>query len=288
MPISTSATTPTTSKRSNPPPWYVLLWRPVRWLLLVYLLVLLAAMFLEESLIFFPARHPEGDWQPRGLKFEDARFEAADKTQLHGWYVPCKDHRAVVLLCHGNAGNVTTRADLLRELHDRVGVSVLCFDYRGYGRSEGKPNEQGVLADARAARCWLAEREGIAESDIVMMGESLGGAVAVDLAAADGARALVLQSTFTSLPEVAAHYYPWLPVRWAMRTRLDSVAKIGQYRGPLLQSHGDADRIIPYEFGRQLFDAANEPKQFFTIPGGDHNDFPPSAYFETLKQFLEP
>jgi fermentation-respiration switch protein FrsA (DUF1100 family) len=255
--------------------------------LLAYFLVLLAAMFLEESLIFFPARHPEGEWQPRGLKFEDARFEAADGVHLHGWYVPCKDRRAAVLFCHGNAGNVTHRADLLRVLHDRVGVSVLCFDYRGYGQSEGKPNEQGVLCDAWAARRWLAEREGIAESDIVLMGESLGGAVAVDLAATDGARALVLQNTFTSVPDLAAHYYPWLPVRWAMRTRLDSLSKIGQYRGPLLQSHGDADSIIPYRFGRQLFDAANDPKRFFPIPGGDHNDFPPAEYFDALRAFLE-
>jgi fermentation-respiration switch protein FrsA (DUF1100 family) len=221
------------------------------------------------------------------LKFEDARFAAADGVHLHGWYVPCKDRRAAVLFCHGNAGNVTHRADLLRVLHDRVGVSVLCFDYRGYGQSEGKPDEQGVLADARAARRWLAEQEGIAESDIVVMGESLGGAVAVDLAAADGARALVLQNTFTSVPDVAAHYYPWLPVRWAMHTRLDSLSKIGQYRGPLLQSHGTADSIIPYAFGQRLYEAANDPKHFFPIPGGDHNDFPPAEYFDALKAFLK-
>ena len=148
-------------------------------------------------------------------------------------------------------------------LHRRVGVSVLIFDYRGYGRSEGKPNEAGILADARAARAWLADREKIAEADVVLMGESIGGAVAVDLAARDGARALVLESTFNSLPDVAAYHYPWLPVRWAMRTRLDSAAKIGNYHGPLLASRtATPTRSCRLRFGRRLFEAANEPKQF--------------------------
>ena len=139
-----------------------------------------------------------------------------------------------MLFCHGNGGNITHRVDALKMLHRRAGVSVLIFDYRGYGRSEGKPSEAGVLADARAARAWLAAREKIAEADVVLMGESLGGAVAVDLAARDGARALVLESTFSSLPDVAAYHYPWLPVRWVMRTRFDSAGKIGDYHGPLL------------------------------------------------------
>ena len=172
-------------------------------------------------------------------------------------------------------------------LHDRVGASVLIFDYRGYGRSEGRPSEAGVLADARAARSWLAAREKIAaKTDWCCMGESLGGAVAVDLAAADGARALVLESTFSSLPDVAAHHYPWLPVHWLMRTRLDSRAKIAAYHGPLLESHGRPDTIIPFALGRRLFEAANEPKQFFTIPDRDHNDPRPDEYYDALAKFL--
>jgi fermentation-respiration switch protein FrsA (DUF1100 family) len=244
-------------------------------------------MLLERSLIFFPTPYPGGDWQPAGLPFEDAWFEADDGTRLHGWYIPHESPRAVVLYSHGNAGNITHRAAILDVLHNRVGVSVLIFDYRGYGRSEGKPDETGIIADARAARDWLAGQEGIAPEDVVLMGRSLGGGVAVDLAAKDGARALVLESTFTSLPDVAAHYYPWLPVRRLMQTRLDSVSKIADYHGPLLQSHGDADSIIPYEFGKRLFEAANEPKQFVTLPGRDHNDFQTNGYYETLVEFLD-
>jgi len=150
---------------------------------------------IEESVVFHPSRYPEGDWQPRGLNFEDAWFKSADGTRLHGWFVEDEHPRAVVLFCHGNGGNVANWADELRVLHDRVGVTAMLFDYRGYGRSDGVPTEEGVLADARAARRWLANRVGIPESEIVVMGRSLGGAVAVDLAT-DGARGLIIESTY--------------------------------------------------------------------------------------------
>jgi len=264
-----------------------LVWRIGRVVLIVYLLIVLAAMFFENSLIFFPMPYPGGDWRPTGLTFEDAWFQSADGTRLHGWYVFKKNARAAVLFCHGNAGNITHREHILQMLHHRVGVSTLIFDYRGYGRSEGKLSEAGVLADARAARRWLADREKIAEADVVLMGESIGGAVAVDLAARDGARALVLVSTFNSLPDVAAYHHPWLPVRWAMRTRLDSENKIGDYRGPLLQSHGDADTIVPLQFGQRLFGAANQPKEFLLYPGYNHNDPMPSEYYDHLAAFLD-
>ena len=260
--------------------------RAVLIVFLAFLMIVVAAMLLENSLIFFPMRYPGGDWRPAGLKFEDAWFQSADGTRLHGWYVPTKNPRAVVLFCHGNAGNITHRASILDVLQRHIGASTLIFDYRGYGRSEGKPNEAGVLADARAARRWLAQREKIAEADIVLMGESIGGAVAVDLAARDGARALVLESTFNNLPDVAAYHYPWLPVRWAMRTRLDSAAKIGNYHGPLLQSHGDADTTVPLRFGQRLHEAANEPKKFLLYPGHDHNDPMPLEYYDELAAFL--
>lgn len=243
-------------------------------------------MLFEESFIFLPSRFPSGDWQPAGLEFEDAWFEADDGVRLHGWYCSHPLPRAFLLFAHGNAGNLSHRAAFLRLLRDALQVAVMIFDYRGYGRSEGRPNEAGVLRDAAAARDWLARREGIAAQEIVLLGRSLGGAVMVDLAAREGARALVLESTFTTLPDVAAVHYPWAPVRLLLRTRFNSLEKIGRYRGPLLQSHGDQDEVIPYELGRRLFEAAVGPKQFVTIEGGEHNGPPDGRYLSTLDAFL--
>ncbi|MCL4193640.1 MAG: alpha/beta fold hydrolase, partial [Thermoguttaceae bacterium] len=157
-------------------------WRFVRAALIAYLLVALLAMLFEESLIYFPSPYPNGDWQPAGLGQEEVHFQAAEGTRLHGWYVPHDHPRAVVLFCHGNAGNVTHRADSLQALHHGAGVAVFVFDYRGYGRSAGRPSEEGIIADARAARAWLAQRAAVPEQEIVVLGESLGGAVAVHLA----------------------------------------------------------------------------------------------------------
>ena len=240
---------------------------------------------LEESIVFQPRAYPEGDWSPSGL-FADAWFESSDGTRLHGWFAEAKQPRAVILYMHGNGGNVTTRRDVLRLFRDQLGSSVLVFDYRGYGRSEGIPTEDGVLADARAARRWLAAKTGVREEDIVLVGHSLGGAVAVDLAARDGARGLVLENTFTSLPDVARSHFPLLPFRHLMHSRLDSLAKIPTYRGPPLMKHGDDDEIVSYAFGKKLFAAANEPKQFTSIPGGRHNDPPSREFLSALDQFL--
>jgi uncharacterized protein len=265
----------------------------LRWLKIVfgavlsgYLVMMVMLMFLEESMIFFPSKYPEGNWAPTELTYEDVNFQAADDTKLHGWYVPHELPTATVLFFHGNAGNITDRVDTLERLHRVVGASVFIFDYRGYGRSEGKPSEKGILSDARAARAWLAKKECIPEKEIVMMGESLGGGVAVDLAAADDARALVLISTFNRLPDVAAYHYPIFPVRLLMRTQLDSERKIPNFHGPLLQFHGRTDTIIPFQLGKKLFDAANEPKEFVISDHHDHNDTVPTSFYEKLHKFL--
>lgn len=260
--------------------------RLARRVLVLYLLLVIGMMVLEKRFIFFPARWPQGDWSPLAVPCEDAWFAAADGVKLHGWFVPHAQPRAVMLIASGNAGNVTVWRDELEWLHAH-GVAAMVFDYRGYGRSQGEPDEPGLLADARAARAWLAQRTGVPEEAIVLRGRSLGGGVMVDLAARDNARGLVLESTFTSLPDVAAQVYFWLPVRLLMRTRFDSLSKIGSYHGPLLQSHGDADEIVPWRLGRRLFDAAPGPKQWVTIRGGGHNDPQPPEFYEALEEFLQ-
>ncbi len=254
----------------------------------IYLAVAVLMLGVERYLVFVPAKYPVGDWQPTGFTFEDVFFQSADGTRLHGWYVPHEDARAYVLFAHGNGGNLTLDADEVRVLHQQLRLAVFLFDYRGYGQSEGTPSEAGVLADARAARQWLAQREDLDEEDIVLMGQSLGGAVAVDLAAADGARGLVVRNTFTSLPDVAARFYPWLPVRWLMQNRFDSASKIARYQGPLLQTHGTEDQIVPFDLGRKLFDfCPSQRKEFLRVTGGGHNDFPSQKFFTALDQFVD-
>lgn len=241
---------------------------------------------IERSLVYPRVPYPIGDWTPDAITPEDAFFQAADGTELHGWYLPHSDPVGVALYCHGNSGNVAIHADILREFRDLHRLSVLVFDYRGYGRSEGKPNEAGLLQDARAARAWLANKAGVPESEIILIGRSLGGGVAVQLAAADGCRGLVVERSFTSLPDVAAHKSPWLMARVIMQNRFTSRESIVNYHGPLLVLHGTIDDLIPYEQGVQLFEAANEPKKFVALEGIGHNDALPPEYHQALDEFL--
>lgn len=241
---------------------------------------------LDELLLFHPAKHPAGDWRPKGLSFADVWLTAADGTRLHAWYCPCPRPRAVVLYAHGNAGHLADCADLLRYLQHHLRVTTLAFDYRGYGRSDGDPTVDGILQDARAARATLAQQAGVREADVVLMGRSLGGAVVVQLAAEAPARGLVVESSFASFRDAAAHHSPnlaWL----APKQKLNSVERIRLHKGPLLQSHGDRDATIPFEQGRKMFAAATGPKRWVTIPGGDHNDPQTEAYYRELGRFLD-
>lgn len=175
--------------------------------LLLMLLLLTGCASLqavEHALLFHPTTR--GNWQPEPDLFEDVCLTTPDGLRLHGWYAEAPAAQAVVLYCHGNAGNVTNRRAVLRLYRERLQCTILVFDYRGYGRSEGTPSEAGLLADARTARRWLAARSRVPEQEVVIVGHSLGGAVAVDLAAHDGARGLILENTFSSFAEIAAHH----------------------------------------------------------------------------------
>lgn len=224
------------------------------------------------------------------MEFEDVEFAAADGMHLHGWYCPVDNPRAVVLMSHGNAGNVTHRTDEILLWQRHLRVSVFIYDYRGFGRSEGSPNEAGVYADARGAYRWLTEDKGIAAGDVVLRGESIGSAVSLQVALEVPHRALIMESPFTSAVEVGQLHYGWLPVKLVMRNRFESIDKIGKYQGPLLITHGTRDSIIPFTMGQALFDRANEPKTFYAVKGADHNDVPfvgGTAYFQAIDRFLK-
>jgi fermentation-respiration switch protein FrsA (DUF1100 family) len=245
-------------------------------------------MFLETYLVYPIPPVSQGDWRPKSFHYEDVHFTSADGTKLHGWLIPHQDPRYAILYCHGNGEDVSSVGEWAAELGERLQAAVFIFDYRGYGHSEGRPNEAGCIADGNAAQHWLADKARIKPSDVVLMGRSLGSAVAVALAAENGARALIIENAFPTMPDVAAVHYPWLPVRWIMSNRYDNLSRIRKYSGPLLQSHGTKDQLIPISLARRLYDASpSRLKQWLEFAGLGHNSAMPRRYYDALTAFLE-
>lgn len=227
---------------------------------------------LEQHYIYFPDRQLVATPAAIGLAYDEAHFAAADGLRLHGWYLPGEAGQPLVLFCHGNAGNISHRLESLRLLRD-LGLSVFIFDYRGYGRSEGKPSEEGTYADVRGALAWLRQR-GWTPARMIYFGESLGAAVALQLASEHPPGGLVLEAPFTSIAAMGRHHYflLYLLLGWLLDARYDNLGKIGEVRAPLLIIQGEADAIVPPAMTRQLFEAANEPKTLRRISGAGHND----------------
>jgi fermentation-respiration switch protein FrsA (DUF1100 family) len=243
---------------------------------------------IERSLVYPIPSRERGDWRPRWLRPQNVWFRAADDTKLHGWYIPHAEPKRLVIYCHGNGEHVADQANLMFRLQANLQATLFVFDYRGYGRSRGKPYEKGCIADGLAAQRWLARKEGVSTEDITVIGRSIGGGVAVAVAAEQGARALVLENTFSKMTDAAAHQYPWLPVKIVMRNRYNSLRRIKKYHGPLFQCHGTADDIVPIGLGRALFDAApTEVKQFYEVNFARHNDSLPPNYYQALSAFLD-
>ena len=236
--------------------------------------VLLLVFLFQPRLIYFPQVEREHTATPRaaGLDFEDVALHTADGIKLHGWWVAARDARGTVLLMHGNAGNISHRLGYLT-MFNYLGYSVLLFDYRGYGKSGGSPGEEGTYLDAEAAWQHLTEARNLKSQDIVLVGESLGGGVATWLALKYPPRALVLASTFTSVPDMGAQVYPWLPVRLLARIVYDNIARIREIQVPVMIAHSRGDDIIPFAHGQALFAAAREPKQFLELAGGHNEGF---------------
>jgi len=257
--------------------------------LLAAVLLLALPVIFEKNLIYHPTREHEVSARALGLPHESVTLTAEDGVRLDALFLPTKGSRVTVLLANGNAGNLSHRLDRTLFLQSRLGADVLLFDYRGYGKSEGSPDEEGTYRDARAAYRWLTETRGVSPERLVLFGESLGSAVVLDLALSRPCRALVLEAPFTSVPDMAAVVLPFFP-RAFVRTRYDNLAKIGRLRVPLLVLHGDRDEVVPFAQGRRLFEAAPEPKRFFAIPGASHNDtyfVGGEAYWRTLAGFVD-
>lgn len=265
----------------------------MKFLIAVFIFLLVFVLFIrifENKFIFFPFKYPQGYWQPEsfGLQIEDCFFQTSDGVQLHGWFVKNESAIATLIWCHGNAGNISGRLDNLAKLAN-LPINVFIFDYRGYGKSEGSPDEPGIYLDAEAAYDYLAARPDVDRDKIVLFGRSLGGAAAVDLAARRPCAGLILESTFTSAADMAKSSFGFLPVHLIIKTKLNAIKKIRSIQVPLLVLHGTADRTVPLELGRRLFEAANEPKEFYEIRGANHNDtyvVGGKPYFEKLLEFI--
>jgi uncharacterized protein len=236
----------------------------------------------QRRLLYFPTQTvPQAASVLPGA--EEVTFDTADGLRLRGWFVPARPGGPsagagaprpggpAVLVCNGNGGNRSMRAPLAAALA-RMGLHVLVFDYRGYGGNPGRPSEEGLAADARAALRHLAGRPEVDPGRVVYFGESLGAAVALRLATERPPAALVLRSPFASLAEVGQVHYPWLPVSWLLRDRFDAAALVGRLDAPLLVAAGGRDRIVPVGHSRRLFAAAPPPKRLVVLDGADHND----------------
>lgn len=243
--------------------------------------------FLANRSIYYPLKFPEGLWNVQAeVGATDVWLRTSDGVRLHGWWIPAGDSRVATLFFHGNAGNITHRVDRMREI-PAAGSAVLMLDYRGYGKSEGRPTEKGLYADAEAGYQHLLGA-GYPPERIVVHGESLGTAVAVDLATRRPCAGVVLEAPFPSARAVASRILPFLgPL---VVSGLDSRRKIRQLRAPLLVLHGDRDEVLPFDLGRALFEAAPEPKWFWQVTGAGHNDLLQVAgpqYRKRLQEFYQ-
>jgi len=259
-------------------------------LLAICLLLIFMLRWFEHSQVYHPDRIFTATGAELGRPFEDVWFKAKDGVELNGWFFPAATNSSraslAVLLCHGNAGNISHRLDMCQALM-ASGVSVFVFDYRGYGRSHGRPSEEGTYLDAQAAHHWL-QKKGFASTNIIAYGESLGGGVAGELAMRETLGGLILQSTFCSVPDIGAELFPWLPVRLMSTIKYETCKKLPRLRIPVLVMHSRVDGLIGFHHAQKNFALANEPKLFWEI-NGDHNDpvSEPKHFTQGIGKFLE-
>ncbi|MFO1487320.1 MAG: alpha/beta hydrolase [Verrucomicrobiota bacterium] len=268
--------------------------RPNRRRSLLRLVILCAILFMllrwfEHSQVYHPGRRAMDPADIAAAQpFEDLTLTTKDGVAINAWYFAARTNSPrghfAVILCHGNAGTISDRVDLYRAWQ-RAGVAVLAFDYRGFGRSRGRPSEEGTYLDAQASVAWLRGR---GFKDFIAYGESLGGAVATELSLREPMRGLVLQSTFTSIADIGAEFFPWLPVRWLATIRYDTRAKLPRLKLPVLVMHSRTDEVAAFHHAEANFAAANQPKLFWEIQNG-HNEAleDPVRFEEGIESFLQ-
>ena len=268
--------------------------RKILQIVLAGLLAIIASccllVIVEKKIVYHPIKYPGGHWEPEkyGLQVEDVYFNSADGVKLHGWFIPAKKPIATLLWYHGNAGNLSHRLDNILELVP-LNLNIFIFDYRGYGRSEGNPDEKGLYQDSQAAYDFLRLKKQIDPDELILFGRSLGGACAIKIALNNKAAGLIVESAFTSVNDMADKMFSFFPLKFLLRSHFNSLETISLVNMPKMFIHGTDDRLIPFSMGRNLFGASNEPKIFYGIEGAGHNDtysVGGQKYFESIRRFV--
>jgi len=257
-------------------------------LLLAYALLVAFVYLRQAKMLYFPTRQIEATPANINLPFDEITLQTADGVHISAWFIPAPQAKGFLIFCHGNAGNISHRLDSIRLFHE-MNLSVLIFDYRGYGRSEGEPTEKGTYLDAEAAYDFLVKVKGVAPYRIIVFGRSLGSAVAAELAMRRDAGALIIESGFTSVPDLGRIFFPHMPVKFISRFHYATIDKVGRLHLPKLFIHSPDDEIVPYVQGRKLFETACEPKEFLIIRGDHNGGFLMSgdSYLHGIEKFLE-
>ena len=257
---------------------------------LIYVLLCFFLFLMQSNLLYYPnlsGRELRASPVDIGLDYESVSLVTSDNVRIHGWFVEAKQHRGTILFFHGNAGNISHRLESL-QIFNRLGLSTLIIDYRGYGQSEGRVSEKGTYLDAEAAWQYLTVVRGVDPQQIIFFGRSLGGAVAANLAIKHQPGGLILESVFTSVPEMASKLYPFFPVRMLCRFSYNAKLAVQKVFSPVLIIHSQDDEIISFENGLELFASANAQKTFLKIRGGHNEGFlvSGSVYYDGLDEFV--
>ena len=256
----------------------------------IYAAISIYVYIMQSALIFYPnmpGRTLISTPENIGLAYQDVAFVTEDNIKLHGWFIPNNNAKGTVLFFHGNAGNISHRLNSIAIFH-RLELNVFIIDYRGYGKSEGKITEKGTYRDAEAAWNYLNQTQGISGKQIIIFGRSLGASIASKLATKHTPAALIIESGFTSVPSMGQRFYPFLPIRWLTHFKYDTKENIKYISCPVMVAHSKNDEIIPYHEGREIFEAAPEPKQFLEMQGGHNDGFIVSgtSYVKGLRSFI--
>ncbi|MFH1339204.1 MAG: alpha/beta hydrolase [Candidatus Omnitrophota bacterium] len=239
--------------------------------ILVFLVFIFAYLkYFERRGIYYPTKEIILTPKDIGLKYEDIFFQTQEGLSLNGWFIPSQGPRGTLLFCHGNAGNISYRVEII-QIFNELNLNVFIFDYRGYGRSQGNPSETGLYRDARAAYDYLLSRQDVDKEKIIIYGKSIGANVAINLASGADAACLIADGGFTSAYDMGKKLFPYLPIKWVIAVKFDAEEKIKNIAIPKLIIHSKDDEVVPLKLGRKLFEAASQPKEFYLMQG-THNE----------------